>query len=148
MNASAGGLNTYQKNRLAVSLLHVDRLLRDVEQILAEPFSQSPFRRYAADVTPEQREVIAQSLEEVRRALVQALREQGILSPDRKISALHAIRTNLDYVDIYIAELAPRYMKGYGKVEEAAAHDLDRIVHELGTMVRRLSLYLGKKQPD
>ena len=144
MNASASGLNPYQRNRLGVSLLHVDRLLRDVEQILTEPSSRSPFRRYEADVTPEQQGVLAQSLEEIRRALVEALQRQEIVSSERKISALHAIRTNLDYVDIYIAELAPRYMKGYGKVEEAAAHELDRIVHELGTMVRRLSLYLGK----
>jgi hypothetical protein len=124
----------------------VDRLLRDVEQILTEPSSRSPFRRYDADVTPEQQEVLAQSLEEIRGALVEALQRQDIVSPDHKISALHAIRTNLDYVDIYIAELAPRYMKGYGEVEEVAGRELDRIVHELGTMVRRLSLYLGKRR--
>jgi hypothetical protein len=147
-NPPAKGLNPYQKNRLGVSLLHVDRLLRDVEQVLAEPSSRSPFRRYVADVTPEQQGVIAQSIEEIRRSLVETLRRQDVPSPDRKISALHAIRTNLDYADIYIAELAPRYMQGYGRVEQAAAQELNHIVRELGTLVRRLYLYLGKTQQD
>jgi len=133
----------YQKNRLGSSLWYVDKLLRGVEQIIAEPSSKSPFRGYLADVSPEQQAVIERSIGEIRQALVEVLAHHQIPMPEAKVSALHAIRTHLDYVDIAIAELAPRHMKGYGGIEEAAARQLDRIVHQLGALVRRLHRYLG-----
>jgi len=48
-------------------------------------------------------------------------------------------------VDIAIAELAPRYMRGYGPVSEEGAADLNSIVAELQSAIKELTRYVPQR---
>ena len=48
----------------------------------------------------------------------------------------------LTFVEIAIAELAPRYMRGYGPVSEQGATDLYGVVAELQSAAKELHRYI------
>jgi len=48
----------------------------------------------------------------------------------------------LTFVEIAIAELAPRYMRGYGPISQEGAADLDEIVTQLQSAVNELHRYM------
>ena len=145
MTSPVPPLNPFQQNRLLASFRHVDRLLSEIESIMgSEP--QPLFPRYVADVSLDQRQVIGKLLGDIRRSMASALGRQDMPVPEPPISALHAIRTNLDYADIAAEEMGPRYMKGYGDVSEAARPYLEQIVGELQALIRTLVRYLGERR--
>lgn len=47
-------------------------------------------------------------------------------------------------IDVAIAELAPRYMQGYGPLSEEGAADLNGIVAELESAVKELAQYIPR----
>jgi hypothetical protein len=49
-----GELNRTQQTRLRISCQYIDKLLSDIEEILHQATSQSPFPRHIVDVSPAQ----------------------------------------------------------------------------------------------
>src|SRR5437667_10311539 len=121
-------LNPHQRSHLLTGLQHVDRLLADIEQILAAGETDCAFPRYVPDVGGRERELLTSTIPTIRRYLIPALERQGIPRPQPRISSTHAVRTNLEYAEMAVEELRPRHMKGYGAVPEAAAPQLERMV--------------------
>ena len=70
--------------------------------------------------------------------------EQSLAPEESRISAAHSIDVGVSFIEIAIAELAPRYMRGYGPVSEQAATDLQRIVAELQLVVKELHRYVAQ----
>ena len=63
-----GELNEAQRRRLSVTCSYVDRLLREVEEVLNEMASKSPFPRHVVDVTPAQTRVLEDHIRRYSRA--------------------------------------------------------------------------------
>lgn len=137
-----GELNEPQKRRLSVTCEYIDRLLQDVEQVLASKRSKSPFARYVPDVSPEQTQALEGYIAEMRTALVRTLEWQHLRPRDAEIPASRAILINLDYIGIAIEELKPRYMRGSGAVPEDAVEGLHRVIGELQAAAERIERYL------
>ena len=78
----------------------------------------------------------------IRGQLLQALAGQALGPEEPHISAAHSISVNLTFIDIAVAELAPRYVRGYGPVSDEGAADLDRIVNGLQTSVNDLMRFV------
>jgi hypothetical protein len=124
-------LNANQQQRLLATCKHIDKLLEAIEATLNAAASKSVFPEYTGDIRPHERKEIEDRIAGIRRQLLRVLAGQS-LAPDKPhISASHSISVNLTFIDVAIAELAPRYMRGYGPVSEEGAADLDRIVEGL-----------------
>jgi hypothetical protein len=135
-------LNPNQLQRLLITCKHIDRLLEDIEVTLNAAASKSVFPNYTNEIGPDERKAIEERVALIRRQLLQILAAQSLGPEEPHISAAHSISVNLTFIDIAIAELAPRYMRGYGPVSEEGAAELDRIVNGLQTSVNDLMRFV------
>jgi hypothetical protein len=138
-------LNGAQRRRLSVTCEYVDRLLCDVEQILNEGSSRSPFPRHVMDVTAEQRGALEEHIARLREQLLRALAWQQLQPEPADIPASRAVLTHLNFIDIAIEELRPRYMRGSGALAEGAAEGLNRVADELSARARAMEQYLRRE---
>lgn len=140
-----GELNEAHRRRLSVTCSYVDRLLREVEEILHEAASKSPFPRHVVDVTPAQTRVLEDHIRRIREQLLRALAWQNIVPDPPEIPATRAALTHLAFVDIAIEELKPSYMRGSGAVPDDVAEELNGVVHELRSVVQSMERFLRQE---
>ena len=140
-----GELNGPQQNRLRITCHYIDKLLSDIEHILHQATSQSPFPRYTIDVAPAQVRVVEDYIRRLRRQLLRALDWQHMKPNPPDIPATRAVLTNLSFIDIAIEELRPGYMRGSGAVPEDSVDELNGVVHELRSLVEGMERYLRQE---
>jgi GTP-binding protein EngB required for normal cell division len=140
----ARGLNEAQSRHLLSECEYADKLLSEVESILAASSSRSPFPKYAVDLTPAQAKVVRDYIARIRAQLVRVLEGLGVAPAAPRIGAVHAIRTNLAFVDMALEEARPRHMRGYGEVPRSVAPQLEGMVSELQSLVAKLDSYLAR----
>ena len=140
-----GELNEAQLRRLGVTCAYIDKLLCEVEQILHETASTSPFPRHVVDVTPAQTRVLEDHIRRIREQLLRALAWQNITPDPPEIPATRAALTHLAFVDIAIEELKPSYMRGSGAVPDDVAEELNGVVHELRSVAQSMERYLRQE---
>ena len=142
MDEKHSSLNSSQRHRLLTTCKHIDALLGNIEETLNPAASKRIFTNYISDITPRQRRTIEEHIARVRAQLLQVLAGQSLAPQEPRISAAHSIHVGLTFIEIAIAELAPRYMRGYGPVSEQAATDLYGAIAELQSTVRELHGYM------
>jgi GTP-binding protein EngB required for normal cell division len=140
-----GELNEAQLRRLGVTCAYIDKLLCEVEQILHETASTSPFPRHVVDVTPAQTRVLEDHIRRIREQLLRALAWQNITPDPPEIPATRAALTHLAFVDIAIEELKPGYMRGSGAIPNDVAEELNGVVHELRSVAQSMERYLRQE---
>ena len=145
MTRRAGELNGHQKTRLRITCQYIDKLLRDIENILHAATSESPFPRFIVDINPAQVRVIEDHIRRLRSQLVRTIAWQQMKPEPPNIPATRAVLTNLTFVDIAIEELKPHYMKGSGPVPEDAVSELNGVVYELRSLVSGMERYLKQE---
>ncbi len=136
-------LNENHRRHLLASCRYIDRLLTDIDGIVTAADSQSPFARYASDLSPTLRKLLRDYFVRLRTDMLRMLERHGAMPDGDRISALHAIRTALGFVDISIEELKPQYMRGYGTVPEALEPELNGLAEELKSVVATLDQALA-----
>ncbi len=141
----SGHLNEAQQRRLGVTCQYIDKLLGDVEQILHEAASKSPFRRHVVNVTPAQTRVLEDYIRRIREQLLRALAWQDLDPEPPDIPATRAILSHLAFIDIAIEELKPSYMRGSGTVLENAESELNGVAHELRSVVQGMERYIRQE---
>src|SRR6266702_1788157 len=124
-----GGLNSSQKLRLLTSCEYADKLLSEMEAILAVSTSKSPFPKYKPDLSPAQEKIVQDYIARIREQMVRVLHSQGIMPPSPQSGAMDALRITLNFVDIVFEECRPKYMRGYGEVLESAVAELHGLVN-------------------
>jgi len=137
-------LNPFQATRLRVTCQYIDKVLGEIEEILASTSSKAAFPRYATDILPAQRRTIEDYIARLRAQLIRVLDGQGIARQEPSIPASRAVRVHLGAIDIAVEELKPAYMRGYGVVPDGVATELNGIVGELSGLVQRLDRYLSE----
>jgi hypothetical protein len=135
-------LNGPQELHLVTSLEYVDRLLSEIESILAAGSSRSPFQKYNTDLSPAQSKVVQDYIERIRAQMVRLLEANSIRRERPRYGAIHSIRTNLTFVQIALEEITPHYMRGYGEVPESLVPALNGMATELQGLVDKLDAYL------
>lgn len=144
MDEKHSALNASQRHRLLITCKHIDTLLESIEVTLNASASKRVFTSYVDDISPAQRMAIEEYIVRIRERLLRVMAEQSLAPDEPQISAAHSIDVGLSFIEIAIAELAPRYMKGYGPVSERAATDLQRMVVELQSVVKELHRYMAQ----
>jgi hypothetical protein len=140
--AQSGALNEAQRRRLSVTCEYIDKLLGDVEEILRQDSSLSPFPRHVVDLTPDERQQIEEHIGRLREQLLRTLAWQELKPEPADIPASRAVLTHLNFIDIAIEELRPRYMRGSGAIAEETAEELNRVADELRQVARGMEQYL------
>jgi hypothetical protein len=141
-------LNSSQLQRLLITCKHIDGLLGDIEETLNAATSKSIFPSYVGDIAPLQRKTIEDYIALLRDQLLRVLAGQSLAPPEPHISALHSIHVGLTFVEIAIAELDPRYMRGYGPVSEPGAADLYSVMAELQSAAKQMHHYILELRSD
>ncbi len=140
--SSHDSLNPYQASRVLTGFKYVDQLLSEVESILFASNSKSPFPKYRNDLTPAQVKVVQDFIARIRAQMVQALKSLDITPPGPQFGATHSIRVSLEFADITFADCRPEALRGYGEVPPATVPELNGVVNEMSSLVRKLSAYL------
>jgi GTP-binding protein EngB required for normal cell division len=137
-------LNANHRRHLLTSAQYVDSLLSEIEAILTSAQSKSPFPKYRLDVTPAQAKLVQDYLARIRAQMVQVLKSQGISPPEPLMGARHSIRVTLEFADIAFDECRPDAMRGYGEIPLSLVPELNGLVDEMRSVVRKLNNYLAQ----
>jgi hypothetical protein len=137
-------LNPSQRHRLLTTCKHIDTLLGNIKETLDSGGSKRIFPSYINDIAPQQHKTIEEGIVRIRERLMKVLAGQSLAPEEPRILATHSIHVALSFIEIAIAELAPRYMRGYGPVSERAAKDLQRMVAELQSEVKELHRHMAQ----
>jgi GTP-binding protein EngB required for normal cell division len=137
-------LNSNHKRHLLTSAQYVDSLLSEIEAILTSAQSKSPFPKYRLDITPAQAKLVEDYVARIRAQMVQVLKSQGISPPEPIMGARHSIRVTLEFADIAFDECRPDAMRGYGEIPASLVPELNGLVDEMRSVVRKLNNYLAQ----
>jgi GTP-binding protein EngB required for normal cell division len=137
-------LNENHQLRLRITFEHIDSLLTEVEQILIDSASESPFNRYRADATPIQQKVAHDYALRIRAAMARIMAEQQIAFAEPRCGSRRAANTALLYAAIAVDELDPDRLRGYGQISDAGDNLLQAIGTELHALIGKLESYLAQ----
>jgi len=141
---SNGFLNSSHKLHLLTNFKYVDGLLSDIESVLVSSASKSPFPKYRADLSPVQMKVIRDYIAQIRAQMLQVLKSQGISPPEPDIPATRSVRVDLVFADIAFDECRPDALRGYGEVPRSVIPELNGLVEEMRSLVRKVSTYVAE----
>jgi len=141
-----GDLNPSQRRHLLTSCQYADKLLTEIEAVLAAAQAKSPFPKFKPDISPAQAKVVQDYIARMRAQLVRVLDSQGVPIPAPHIGSVHSIRVTLGFVDIAFDECRPKRMAGYGDLAGSAAIEIAGLVDEIQGIVSRLDSYLAQGQ--
>jgi hypothetical protein len=88
-------MDIYQQRRLISAFAYIDRLLAESLDILTNPEARSRFTHYAADASPEQRQMIKAQLHRAREAMNRIMLESSIPFPAPICGTLWAMHSNV-----------------------------------------------------
>jgi hypothetical protein len=146
MSAELATLNSHHQRRLRATFQYIDNLLSEVDAMVNPRDSGALFPRYALDFAPSQRILLQSGIAQIRGRLVQAMKDNKVAVAPPSISAVQAIRSALNFIDIAVTELRPRYMRGYGAVPPEAAAQLDHTVDQLEQLVHQVDALMSRSQ--
>jgi hypothetical protein len=135
-------LNENHRLQLRLTFQHIDSILTEVEQILAEPERNSPFSPYTSDITPVQRRITRDYAARVRATMTKIMREQAIAFGHPHCGTRWAALTAVLGAVISAEELTPDRMRGYGEVPAPGNDLLETIRMELNLVLSNLQAYL------
>ncbi len=141
---SRGSLNPSQALRVLTSFKYADQLLSEIESILFASNSKSPFPKYRNDLTPPQVKVVQDYIARIRAQTIQALKSLGINPPGPQFGATHSIRVTLEFADIAFEDCRAQALRGYGEVAASVVPELNGVVNEMSSLIRKLSAYLAQ----
>ncbi|MHB9842060.1 hypothetical protein Q8F57_045630 [Paraburkholderia terrae] len=105
------------------------------------------FYRYESDLSADQRAAIAQGIARVWTLLTEFSAQWSLDLPAPPMLCTHALKVDLQFMDIALDEMSPRTLSGYGKPGEdflLAYRDLQaELRNEIRTMSRGLMLEDG-----
>ena len=136
-------MNENHKRHVRSTFEYVDNILTDAERVLFSSLPSSPFCKYWQDYTPGQRQEMLDHVELIRNTMRRILEDVGIPSSDPICGALWALRGYISYVAIVVAELAPRYMRGYGDLTDEDVRRLDAIVADMNANLDDFQTFLA-----
>ena len=137
--------NENHKRRLLTTFQHVDRLLAQAAANLGLVEGDLLFPSVVLNVTPTQRQVIADSMASFRKAARGFLRTVPV-SPDPPVQgALWSLHMALDFVWVALADLEPKQLASYGALDGDSAAEMEKTLPKLQSIIRGLKAYLERE---
>lgn len=131
-------MNENHKKVLLIRFRHVDSLLSEFECLLDVVIPRSPLQQYKNDISADLRKQLQTRCDAVREAMFRILKDRGIDIGEPVQSVLRHLRTSIEFADMAIEELRPKYIRGYGALSDAAKDDLNAIASELQDLLKQI----------
>ncbi len=136
-------MNANHVRSLVAGFRAFDSLLREIEVALV-PSPGSPFFGPPNDITPAQQTLLLAQIQELRAAIVEALKTLGIGVGPALGHARTSITTRLTFADIALQEIAPNQLRGYGDLTAGDTATLQRVLGDMARRVRSTRASLEK----
>lgn len=137
-------MNDQQRGYLIAILKHVDELLGEARHILLATDAPSVFTWYDADASAVQRQVARAYIDDIGNALVRTLEDLGLTRPAAVCGSLWAVRTQITFAQVSLADMTPSRLAGYGSLSKADGCAVERAAAELRAALARLADYLAQ----
>ncbi len=141
-------MNAHHRGAIGATFRSIDKRLAEIEAILLAVGGQSPLSGYAFDVGPRERQAVAGYLQRLREKMWSAMKRLEVPAGGRRVSAAWAIRTTLIGILIDLAEIEPRRLGGYGRLDADAATTLAGILADLRRLANGLEAYVRRAQGE
>lgn len=139
-------LSDNHKHVLLIRFRHVDHLLSEFESILDVVIPRCPLQEYRNDICAEKRKELQTRCDAVREAMLRILKEQRIETGVANRSVLRHLFTSVEFADMSIEELRPKYMQGFGALSDEAKRDLNAAVDEIQGLLKMILATSLEKQ--
>jgi GTP-binding protein EngB required for normal cell division len=137
-------LNENHRRVLVGTLAHIDGLLREAES--AATSVPSPFSAVVPDLEKVEVDVVTEYLRAARAELIEAARTLGLPVPSSRVTATSSIQVTLTFAGIALEDVAPKRLRGYGALEAEAEALVERVEGDLARTLRRISVYLSRRE--
>jgi GTP-binding protein EngB required for normal cell division len=139
------GLSDNHKRRILTSLQYADKLLAESLQAL-KPGAHSLFSGYVQDLSPSQSRWVESYAAKIRKQMSVLLETCGIDPPPPTAASSGKLRTSLTSLDVTLEDIYPEKLRGYGKMDAAAARDLSWTLRAIRRLVGQLLALLSESR--
>jgi hypothetical protein len=140
------GLNDNHRRRILTSLQYADKLLQENLRALA-PGVQPLFAGCIQDLSPAKVRLVESYTRRIREQMSKLLAQCGIQQPPPSAHLSGKLRTGITSLDLTLEDIYPEKMRGYGKMDSAAAHDLLATLQGIRRFVSPLLALLSQPEP-
>ncbi len=137
------GLNDNYRRRILTSLQYADKLLTESLHALA-PGAKPLFSGYAQDLSPSEARCVESYTAKIREQMARLLESCGIERSSPAMPCSGKIKTGLISVDLTFEDIYPEKMRGYGKMDAAAARELSWNLQEIRWLINLLLTFLSE----
>lgn len=135
-------LNDSQRRAVLFCLLDVHRRLAEMESLLVQSQSASPLSQYVNDLSPTEVRVVRDYFDRLRGRLLSCLNEVGITPEVRHGSLRWGLQVSLTALDVAVAELEPKRLRGYGSLSDAGDSAIVKVREDVARLIDRVGAYL------
>jgi hypothetical protein len=128
------GLNDNYKRRILTSLQYTDKLLEDGLHALA-PGAKPLFSGFVQDLSAAETRCVENYARKIREQMGKLLERCHIELSVPAIPSSGKLRTGLNSMDLTLEDIYPEKMRGYGKIDAAAARDLSWNLQEIRRLI-------------
>jgi hypothetical protein len=140
-------MNEPQKRAILFSCLDVHRRLADMESMLAQSLTPSPFSRYTNDLSPVEREAVRAHFARIRAAMLAGLQEAGVPLEVPRRNVRWALHCGMAALDVAVTDLSPDRLRAHGSLDAEGRAQAGHIRWEIGRLIDRAdACLLGLEQ--
>lgn len=136
--------NEPQQRRLLATASYIDKLLLEIDQILAA-FLLGAVPKYKNPLAPVQVRVVRDYVKRLRQQIVRVLADLDVALPKPRFDSTFSIKVTLQFIEVALEEIAPERLIGYGSVPQSLMEPLAGGIQEMKGIVRQMSSYLSQR---
>ncbi len=127
-----------QKRAVLSSFANLNNRMDEMLAALERSDPASPFARLENDLSAAEMQIVRDGFTRLRQMMLAQLQEAGIVQDGRRSSLRWAIRVNLTYMLVALADLSVKNLSAYGSLDPAAEAAILRMQQTLTELVQQL----------
>src|SRR5262249_28994076 len=135
-------LNDSQQRSIVCGFLDIHRRMAEIEALLKQDDSESPFSEYVNDLTPDERKAVDNDFANLRDAMAASMQEAAIPPDVPRTSLRWKIQCTLTFLHIAVLEMSPERLQAYGHVDAVAESQVKNIQQKLNRLIQGIGSLL------
>src|SRR5208337_3740271 len=135
-------LSQNHRRHILQGFLSVHKRMAELEALLVESATSSPFSQSVKDVSPTECRVVQDHFARIRAAMRAHLDDLGIPLEVRPTSVRWTFETSLMHLQTAVDDMGPKQLAGYGPLDPTGQAAVARIQDDLTRLLERVRAYL------
>ena len=135
-------LSQNHRRHILHGFLSVHKQMAELEALLVQSGTTSPFSQSVKDVSPTECRVVQDHFARIRSAMLAHLDDLGIPLEVRTTSVRWIFETNLMHLQVAVDDMGPKRLAGYGALDPTGQAAVARIQDDLTRLLERVRAYL------